>query len=297
MQTQEYIYLNSIYSIFDNETKYHKFNLNKPIIAHGNTIQIRVSEAEIPISYYNVIAGVNDSVVFKVTYTGNNEINYDITIPEKNYDADQMEQFLNTALTLLDSDGITLRIAYDEQTLKYTLTASYEGANPTTILKIEVVSSTANRTLGITDGLSTGDVNVTTATLKFLNSANLNRTKNIFLFMKETFDTDNTNNDSNQGHTILGKIQASQLFGDIVSYQNEADAFISLPSQVTYLDHINIKLVDDIWTYLDFQRLNFGISLIVQYTPKKDIIKTENINTIEHMINMVEDELCEETII
>ena len=294
MQTQEYIYLNSIYSIFDNETKYHKFNLNKPIIAHGNTIQIRVSEAEIPISYYNVIAGVNDSVVFKVTYTGNNEINYDITIPEKNYDADQMEQFLNTALTLLDSDGITLRIAYDEQTLKYTLTASYEGANPTTILKIEVVSSTANRTLGITDGLSTGDVNVTTATLKFLNSANLNRTKNIFLFMKETFDTDNTNNDSNQGHTILGKIQASQLFGDIVSYQNEADAFISLPSQVTYLDHINIKLVDDIWTYLDFQRLNFGISLIVQYTPKKDIIKTENINTLEHMINMVEDELCED---
>ena len=297
MQTQEYIYLNSIYSTFDNETKYHKFNLNKPIIAHGNTIQIRVSEAEIPISYYNVIAGVNDSVVFKVTYTGNNEINYNITIPEKNYDSDQMEQFLNTALTLLDSDGITLRIAYDEQTLKYTLTASYEGANPTTILKIEVVSSTANRTLGITDGLSTGDVNVTTATLKFLNSANLNRTKNIFLFMKETFDTDNTNNDSNQGHTILGKIQASQLFGDIVSYQNEADAFISLPSQVTYLDHINIKLVDDIWTYLDFQRLNFGISLIVQYTPKKDIIKTENINTIEHMINMVEDELCEETII
>lgn len=297
MQTQEYIYLNSIYSIFDNETKYHKFNLNKPIIAHGNTIQIRVSEAEIPISYYNVIAGVNDSIFFKVTYTGNNEIDYDITIPEKNYDADQMEQFLNTALTLLDSDDITLRIAYDEQTLKYTLTASYGGANPTTILKIEVVSSTANRTLGITDGLSTGDVNVTTATLKFLNSANLNRTKNIFLFMKETFDTDNTNNDSNQGHTILGKIQASQLFGDIVSYQNEADAFISLPSQVTYLDHINIKLVDDIWTYLDFQRLNFGISLIVQYTPKKDIIKTENINTIEHMINMVEDELCDETII
>ena len=297
MQTQEYIYLNSIYSIFDNETKYHKFNLNKPIIAHGNTIQIRVSEAEIPISYYNVIAGVNDSVVFKVTYTGNNEINYNITIPEKNYDSDQMEQFLNTALTLLDNNDITLRIAYDEQTLKYTLTASYEGANPTTILKIEVVSSTANRTLGITDGLSTGDVNIKTATLKFLNSANLNRTKNIFLFMKETFDTDNTNNDYNQGHSILGKIEASQLFGDIVSYQNEADAFISLPSQVTYLDHINIKLVDDIWTYLDFQRLNFGISLIVQYTPKKDIIKTENINTLEHMINMVEDELCEETII
>ena len=57
-QTQEYIYLNSVYSIFDNETKYHKFNLNKPIIAHGNNIQIRLSEAEIPVSYYNVISGV-----------------------------------------------------------------------------------------------------------------------------------------------------------------------------------------------------------------------------------------------
>ena len=134
-----------------------------------------------------------------------------------------------------------------------------------------MVSSTANRILGITDGLSTGDIDLTTATLNFLNSANLNRTKNIFLFMKETFDTDNTNNDSNQGHTMLGKIQASQAFGKIVSYQNESDAFISLPSQVTYLDYINIKLVDDIWPYLDFQRLNFGISLIVQYTPKKEL--------------------------
>ena len=60
-QTQEYIYLNSIYSIFDSETKYHKFNLNKPIIAHGNNIQIRLSEAEIPLSYYNTISGINDS--------------------------------------------------------------------------------------------------------------------------------------------------------------------------------------------------------------------------------------------
>ena len=208
-----------------------------------------------------------------------------------------MEEFLNTALGSIDSNDITLRIAYDEQTLKYTLTASYTGSGSTKILKIEVVSSTANRILGVTDNLSTGDINLTTATLNFLNSANLNRTKNIFLFMKETFDTDNTNNDSNQGHTILGKIQASQEFGKIASYQNESDAVMSLPSQVTYLDHINIKLVDDIWSYLDFQRLNFGISLIVQYTPKKELIKNENINTLEHMINLVEDELCEETII
>ena len=296
MQTQEYIYLNSIYSIFDDETKYHKFNLNKPIIAHGNTIQIRLSEAEIPISYYNTIAGVNDSIIFKVTYTGDNKT-YNITIPEKNYDADEMENFLNTSLTALDANDITLRIAYDTQTLKYTLTASYTGAGSTKILKIEVVSSTANRTLGVTDALTTGDISLTKATLNFLNSANLNRTKNIFLFMKETFDTDNTNNDSNQGHTILGKIQASEQFGSIVSYQNESDSFLSLPNQVTYLDHLNIKLVDDIWSNLDFQRLNFGISLIVQYTPKKQLIKNENINTLEHMINMVEDELCDEILI
>ena len=65
MQTQEYIYLNSIYSIFDSETKYHKFNLNKPIIAHGNNIQSRLPEAEMPLSYYNTIAGINDGIFFK----------------------------------------------------------------------------------------------------------------------------------------------------------------------------------------------------------------------------------------
>ena len=46
-----------------------------------------------------------------------------------------------------------------------------------------------------------------------------------------------------------------------------------------------------------FSKIKFGISLIVQYTPKNDLIKNENINTLEHMINLVEDELCEETII
>ena len=90
-------------------------------------------------------------VFFRVTYTGDYLIDYDITIPEKNYDADQMEEFLNTALGSIDSNDITLRIAYDEQTLKYKLTASYTGSGSTKILKIEVVSSTANRILGITD--------------------------------------------------------------------------------------------------------------------------------------------------
>ena len=111
---------------------------------------------------------------------------------------------------------------------KYILTASYTGSGSPKILKIEVISSTANRTLGVTDGLSTGDINLTTASLNFLNNANLNRTKYLFLFMKETFGTDNTNSDSNQGDTTLGKIRASQAFGEIASYQNESDAFISL---------------------------------------------------------------------
>ena len=60
-----------------------------------------------------------------------------------------------------------LRIAYDEQTLKYTLTATYKGSGSIKILKIEVISSNVNRTLGVTDGLTTGDINLTTATLNF----------------------------------------------------------------------------------------------------------------------------------
>ena len=88
----EYIYLNSYYSEFNDTTKYHRFNLTKPIIGDRNNISLRLSEAEIPVSYYNVITGYNDTFSCKMTIAVRRHSLYTTsTLPQKNYTATQLK--------------------------------------------------------------------------------------------------------------------------------------------------------------------------------------------------------------
>lgn len=294
--SQEYIYLNSRYSEFNQDTKYHRFNLTKPIIGNNNDISLRLSEAEIPLSYYNIISGYNNILNVRVTFTGS-VTNYSTTLTEKNYSEKQLEETLNASFSSQEeglNTDITLRILFNKPSLKYTLTAKYNGSGSTKILNIEILNTTtALRLLGLNDELSTGVTDLIESKLEFPNASNLNRTKNIYLFT-DVFDTDNCNN-NNEGRTILSKIQASEKFSEIVSYQNQSDFFIKIPPQNTYIDHINIKLLDDDNEFLDFNRLNFCLSLAVQYTPKKKIdYDDEDRTPLDTLINMVHQQICEE---
>ena len=279
----EYIYLNSYYSEFNDTTKYHRFNLTKPIIGDRNNISLRLSEAEIPVSYYNVITGYNGTFSCKMAVETGAFAIYNVTLPQKNYSVPQLKDVINASLSSQNRSGLfvdfTLSIDYDTQTLKFVLTGA-KTAGDDKISKIEVMSSTtALRLLGVTNSLSTDDTSSDTKILEFPNAVNTNRTKNIYFFT-DVFDTENSNN-RNDGQTILAKVQAQRFFNDIVSYQNESDAFISIPQQNTYIDHINIKLLDDDSEFLDFNRLNFTFSLVVQLTPKKAINTTTR---TEHLL-------------
>ena len=293
----EYIYLNSYYSEFNDTTKYHRFNLTKPIIGDRNNISLRLSEAEIPLSYYNVITGYNDTFSCKMTIQSGESAIYNATLPQKNYTATQLKNKINASLSSQNRSGLfgdfTLQVDYDTQTLKFVLTGAKTAGNDD-IRKIEVMSSTtALRLLGVTNSLSTDDTSSDTKFLEFPNAVNTNRTKNIYFFT-DVFDTENSNN-RNDGQTILAKVQAQRFFNDIVSYQNESDAFISIPQQNTYKDHINIKLLDDDSEFLDFNRLNFTFSLVVQLTPKK-VLKydDEDRTPTDVLIDMVQQEICED---
>lgn len=290
----EYIYLNSAYSEFDSLTKYHRFNLVKPIIANDKNIAIRLSESEIPISYYNVITGYNDKVNFRMTITNDEIISYDLTLPEQNYKISSLVNKINELLLANDKDAVTtLSISYNPDTLKLSLTGKYTGTAPVTILNIKIESGTAVRLLGMTVGLSTGVTNLTTSVLNFNNAVNLNRTKNIYFFTN-IFNTENTVNDYSQGNSILAKCQANLQFNDIVSYQNESDGFINLPQSVSYIDHINLKLLDDDWTFLDFNRLNFCLSLVIQYSNKKVVtFESDNRTQENEILDMLSNDLCE----
>ena len=292
----EYIYLNSYYSEFNQDTKYHRFNLTKPIIGDRNNISLRLSEAEIPVSYYNVITDYNDFFSFKITIAPNDTYTYDVQLPQKNYTVPQLTIAINNSISSQHTDvfsNFSLRIDYDAQTGKFTLTGAKTAGNDD-IRKIEVMSSTtALRLLGVTNSLSTDDTSSDTKILEFPNAVNTNRTKNIFFFTN-VFDTENSNN-RNDGGTILAKVQAQKVFKEIISYQNESDALISIPKQNTYIDHINIKLLDDDFEFLDFNRLNFTFSLVVQLTPKKAMeYDNEDRTPTDVLIDMVQQEICEE---
>ena len=81
----EYIYLNSYYSEFNQDTKYHRFNLTKPIIGDRNNISLRLSEAEIPVSYYNAITDYNDLISCKMIIESGAFAVYTVQLPQKNY--------------------------------------------------------------------------------------------------------------------------------------------------------------------------------------------------------------------
>ena len=153
----EYIYLNSYYSEFNDTTKYHRFNLTKPIIGDRNNISLRLSEAEIPVSYYNVITGYNDTFSCKMTVETGESAVYNVTLPQKNYKVIQLKDVINASLSSQNRSGLfvdfTLQVDYDTQTLKFVLTGA-KTAGDGSISKIEVMSSTtALRLLGVTNSL------------------------------------------------------------------------------------------------------------------------------------------------
>ena len=70
--------------------------------------------------------------------TGDGVISYDITLPEQTYKISSLVLKINELLLVNDKDAdTTLRISHNSDTLKFSLTGTYSGASPVTILKIE----------------------------------------------------------------------------------------------------------------------------------------------------------------
>jgi len=290
----EYIFLNSINSTFNDNSKFHTFFLTKPILAHNKIIQFKLQEAEIPISYYNIITGYNDTFSFKHTYMFNDSPfahTYSFTFPQKNYTSKQLVTYINAQIATTGAiNGVTTSVSFDEQSLKFTIKCV---ANTAIIKKIEITDTLATRIMGFSNGNTTADTLVNTLSLTANDASNLNRTKNIYFFIK-SFNTNNSNSDLNEGNDILAKVQANVKFNDIISYQNSSDLFINIPQNVTYIDKIELKLLDDDFTFLDFNRLNFCLALAVQYMEKENVVFETDERTQDEQLIMLQQQICDE---
>ncbi len=287
----EYIYLNSVNSTFSDITKYHTFFLTKPIIAHDRKITIKLQDAEVPVSYYNIITGYNDTFSFTIKDINDLTKSYSITFESKNYTSKQLVTYINAKITLdgAVANGITTSISFDEQTLKFTIQCVADTA---IIKKIEINDTLATRIMGFSKGITTADSTIASLSLTAPNASNLNRTKNIYFFVK-SFNTNNSNSDLNQANDILAKVQAGVKFNDIISYQNSSDLFINIPENISYIDRLELKLLDDDFEFLDFNRLNFCLSLCIQYSDKQNVIFESDERTQDRQLLLLEEQLCE----
>ena len=291
----EYIFLNSVNSIFNDNSKFHTFSLTKPILGNDKKIQIKLQEAEIPISYYNIISGYNDTFSFTVTNTSDALKTYSFTFPQKNYTSKQIITYINSEIVTQGAsvNGITTSISFDEQTLNFSINCT---ADTIIVKRIEIGTILANRIMGYTNGFKTDDSTLSKLSLISPNASNLNRTKNIYFFIK-SFNTNNSNSDLSEANDILAKVQANVKFNDIISYQNSSDLFINIPDSISYIDKIELKLLDDDNEFLDFNRLNFCLSLCVQFIKKDDVVFNKEEKNHDEQLSILEQQICEENII
>ena len=55
-----------------------------------------------------------------------------------------------------------------------------------------------------------------------------------------------------------------------------------------------LKLLDDDWEFLDFNRLNFCLSLVIQYSNKKVVsFESDNRTQENDILDMLPNDLCE----
>lgn len=258
------LYLNSTDSVYDSIEKYYRFTLPRPITTNNKSMSLRLVECEVPITYFNIITNYNDYLEIKIIADTTPTVTklYQLTIPQKNYSVQEMLTTLNALIVesgAIFSD-LTTSISFNSQTLRFSVDVVSSSTNEVLFISIEN-ETTSQKVLGAVP--SSVSPSATTGSLEFTNSINMNRTKNIYI-MTNDLGLNTLTNTNNNKLSILSKVQVSQPFASIVSYQSESDNYITINPQITYIDHVDLYLLDDESHDLYLNGVSFSVSLLFQ---------------------------------
>ena len=258
------LYLNSVDSTYDDVEKYYRFTLPRPITTDNKRMSLRLVECEVPITYFNIITGYNDFLEIKIIANTTPTLTklYQLTIPQKNYSVQDMLTTLNALIVSAGATfaDLTTSISFDSQTLRFSVNVVSSSTNEVLFISLQN-ETTAQKVTGAVPSFAS--VSGTSASLEFTNSINMNRTKNIYI-MTNNLGLNTITNTNNNKLSILSKVQASQPFGSIVSYQSEYDEYITINPRINYIDHIDIYLFDDENKDLYLNGVNWCVSLLFQ---------------------------------
>tara|TARA_R100000988_G_C3998076_1_gene167064 strand:+ start:949 stop:1878 length:930 start_codon:yes stop_codon:yes gene_type:complete len=298
------LYLKSNASTFNTDINFNRWLLTNPIQARKDELlTIQVIEAEFPITYYNVDATNNvfECVVITddVDDGASNEDHtetYTLTLETRNYTAAQLAATIDA---IGDKTHSTLNCAYDKKTGKMILTATSTTAEPSdSSTKITIgANSTCNRLIGFSVGQTKTQPNTgnTALPMEGDNIVDMNRTNNIYIETDLMLDSRDT--DGNRSG-ILAKVQQNKKFLDVCHYQTGHNLPLELDRKDTYLDHIDLRILDDNNIPIDFNGdNNYSITLLFSYIKKEKLLlgeEVEGVETLPIIDNINTGDSCDE---
>ena len=227
-----------------------KFLLEDPIkINQGEQINITMSSGEFPYSFYNVSSDVNNRGI--IIDDGGIEFNFG----EGNYSIYELRDVINAS-----SSALKFSATFDVRTMKLTLTNT-----DTVSHTINWGQSTAAKMMGFDDNPDNDDVvaagNSTTSDF-VVNMCSVHS-----LMVRSNIATGNVQSTTHSNSTILQKISIDQNgFGMI--YLNQDDYRTTNITQQPQIDQIEIKITDQNNNLIQFNNVNYEMSLIFQVYEK-----------------------------
>jgi hypothetical protein len=230
------INLNSVNGILLNETMKSniQFNTNGLLSDDNNILYSEISllNCEIPCSFYAIN---NNNNLLNYSISG---IVYNITIPIGNYNANTLITALTTSFTTLNQ-SFTITISQITGLLTFSYTNDFSFIN----------TSTCKQVLGFDDTITS-----TSSTLTLPYQLNLLGPTQIKIVSKAlnpyNYDTETC---------LLGVIQVNVPFYSLLTWENKTGHKNIL--RINYLDNIDIQLYDQDDNLLDFNNIDWTITL------------------------------------
>lgn len=205
-------------------------------------IYVSVQSAQIPGTFYNVDS-INQKLDYSVGVT-----NYQIIIPEANYNVNSLLTFLKTIMV---SQGFT--ITFDSATNKYTFT----NATSFTFKS----SSTCFELLGFSEGQQfTSVANILTSNL----CVNFFTIRNVLIEISNLITYNKTSNPEENNPSILVSIPITTSQNSVLSYSN----IYGLNEKITTVSNfaaLQVRLLDQDLDLLDLNGGNWSMTLQLNY--------------------------------
>ena len=233
-------------------------DLLEPITINSATEEIHqiLLSGELPYSFYNISSQVNNNII---RFTANGEP-LPFTFPNKNYDVNELVKVMN--------DGnFPFTVSYDRFTMKLTFS---NNTNFTNILNLS--TSTANKVLGFAENASditllanqsttsTGVVDLATIHSIFVKS---NSSSNMVFSTRQGFSS------------TIQKVSVDVNSGGIIYLnQNDARQHTVLNSNIEFIE---LKLTDQNDRLIDFNAINYELSVGFFVYPINKTIQTRNL--------------------